>query len=236
MKRTVGFYTDNSISQAVMNAFKRAGVETMHISEFEEQEVHTSIFYGLLRGTGRAIINCIHDEYDYYYLDNGYFDAVYMDRNKVKHMNGEYRLCKNCLIEPFTGAPVSEDARRPLNLLLLPPSPYAAFMYDTTPEDWLQEWTYKARRMGDTFSVRDKLDARPFREAVQEYDAVLAFNSIAAMEAIEAGKSVYTTHGIVRNAHLFGDTLQKYDHGELKAFYAPKQFTLEQIARGEVCL
>jgi len=61
---------------------------------------------------------------------------------------------------------------------------------------------------------------------------------MAAVKAIEMGKAVFTTHGIIRNAHLLGYSgIPYYDMEELRRFYEPKQFTLEQIADlGVKCL
>lgn len=233
------FYeTYNSISKAVAGAFRKNGVEVRHVREFRPSGIQeiledTPIFYGLLRGTGMAVRYCEFEQHDYLYLDNGYFDAVYMDDSKRKEMTGTYRLCRNCLLEPFTGKPAEEAPIQRMKFLVLPPSPYVAFMYDTTPEDWLWEWCNRLASFGHSFTVRDKGTKDPFKVVVQDYDAVLAFNSIAAMEAVKLGKIIYTTHGIIRNAHLLDSIIQRYDYTELTEFYKGKQFTLEEIANGE---
>ena len=227
------FYeTDNVISQTVADAFRKDGVEVRHVRNFSYMSGR-AILYGLLRGTGMAARWLKEAGVDYLYLDNGYFDAVYMDASKRKEMTGTYRICRNCLLEPFTGKPTFQAPHTRLKVLILPPTPYVAFMYDTTPEDWLQEWSRKLADLGCQFTIRDKTARGPFSEVAQGYDAVLAFNSIAAMEALRLGKIMYTTHGIIRNAHLLGSVIQRYDYDDLTEFYRGKQFTLEEIAEGK---
>lgn len=233
----IGYFTDNSISQAVMNAINIAGITTAHIKKFGIKNGSKCIFYGILRGTGSAIKTCeqFKKNVDYYYLDNGYFDAVYMDASKHKEMTGKYRVVKNDLIEPYTGEPNTEE-RRPLKILILPPTPYMAFMYDTTPEDWLQEWTGRCSKMGDSIKIRDKDHTNPvsLSEQLKDYDALLTFNSMSAMTAIKMGKAVYTTHGIVRNSDQFEKSIPYYDYRDMQEFYQGKQYTLEEIKQGAV--
>lgn len=229
------YITENDVSHAVGRAFQAGGVEVRHIREFPEGDGanKTEIFYGILRGSGAAIRHLQYRSKEYYYVDNGYFDAVYMDQNKVKDMGGKYRVVKNGLLEEFKGLPRLVSPRRSLRILALPPSPYSAFMHDTTPEDWLHQWKTRRQANNDWIDVRHKDEKMPLAEQLKTYDAVIAMNSMAVMEAIRLGKAVYTTHGIVRNAEKFETEIPYYSYADMEAFYADKQFTLEEIAEGK---
>jgi len=230
----IGYYTDNTVSQGVMKAFAQSGIEVRHISQFE---AGPSIFYGILRGSGVAMRFLELLGIDYWYLDNGYFDAIYLDEFKIKDMSGKYRVVKNGLIEPVCPYNLNLKVSKPSKVMLLPPTPYTAFMHDTTPEDWNMEWHHRLKEMGHELLVREKNTKVPLAESLNHVDAVLAFNSMAIMKAIEMGKAVYTTHGCVRNTELFYSHLPYYDLEELKSIYEPKQFTLEEIKdRGVECL
>ncbi len=234
----IGYYTDNSVSKAVMRAFKRGGVEIDCIKNFDPIYGDDHIFYGILRGTGRAILQCKAMEHggNFYYLDNGYFDAIYMDERKNKDMSGKYRVVNNALIDQIDIEP-SKIATGRMKVLLMPPSPYTAFMHDTLPEEWTLEWGRKLQALGHEVHTRNKDDNRPFDKAVKEFDAVFAFNSIAVVKAIEMGKAVYTTHGIIPNSGMLEECAPYYDIEKIYEYFAPKQFTLEEIAdRGVGCL
>lgn len=232
---TIGYYTDNSISQCVMKAFSRSGVKVSHICDFDPFNIDHPIFYGILRGTGAAMRHLQYLGESFHYLDNGYFDAVYLDENKQKDMSGTYRLVKNGMIEPITILP-TKAITGPMRFMVIPPSPYTAFMHDMTPEDWIKEWSGRIYRAGHTLGFGDKKPGWSFDDAVKDFDVVFAFNSIAVIRAVELGKSVYTTHGVIQNANILGDTSPYYDINFIKNFYKDKQFTLEQIADGAACL
>ena len=233
---TVGYYTDNNISQSVMKAFKAGGLSINHINNFTPDI--PPIFYGILRGAGTAMRLMQYLQRDYWYVDNGYFDAVYMDVHKKKNMVGKYRVVKNGMIEPMELEPKRLDAAgKNLRVLLLPPSPYTAFMYDTTPEDWNQIWQLKCIDLGYTFKVRTKDEQKPLNKQIKDFDVILAFNSMGIMEGIKADMPVYTTHGIIRNTYYFGSWLPYYDIERIHAFYGPKQFTIKEIqGLGVKCL
>lgn len=235
----IGYYTDNGVSKAVMRAFAAGGVKTEHIDNFHTYDSDTTehIFYGILRGTGRAILVCQSQGTNFTYLDNGYFDAVYMDEHRRKEMSGTYRVVKNAMIEPISIDPTA-TAKGKMRVLIIPPSPYTAFMHDTTPEDWLNTWANKCREYGHETSLGIKEAGISLSDQFEEYDAVFAFNSLSVMKAIEMGKAVYTTHGVIQNSHMLGRLYAPYyDFDKIKKFYEPKQFTLEEIAdRGVACL
>jgi hypothetical protein len=110
-------------------------------------------------------------------------------------------------------------------------------MYDTTPEDWNREWYSKCVLAGHKCDVKEKQPGIPLGDYIGEYDAVFAFNSLVVMKAIEIGKAVYTTHGVIRNSDMLGKVAPYYDLDALKKYYEPKQFTLEEIADlGVKCL
>lgn len=224
----IGYFTDNSISQSVMRSFSRGGMKVQHIKDFDPFNCSESFFYGILRGTGVAMRHLQFLGEDYWYSDNGYFDAIYMDENKQKDMSGTYRIVKNDMIEPMDIEPIKTSTGK-MRVMLIPPSPYTAFMYDTTPEDWMMEWTRVCAEAGHVYFIRDKEERIPFVDAVKDMDAVLAFNSIAVMKAMDLGKAVYTTYGIIRNADMIKSCAPYYDIDAVKKFYEPKQFTLEQI-------
>lgn len=226
---TIGYYTDNNVSQGVMRAFSRGGIKVSHINDFDPFNIDNPVFYGIIRGSGTAMRHLQYLGENYHYVDNGYFDAVYMDEKKRKDMSGTYRIVKNDMIEEIKIDPVKVSSGE-MNVLIIPPSPYTAFMYDTTPEDWNYSCGSRLLASGHKFSVRDKDDTAPFDEAVKDFDAVLAFNSMALVRAIDIGKAVYSTHGIIRNFNLLGECAPYYDISEIKKFYKDKQYTLEQIA------
>ncbi len=228
------FYrTDNSISMGVSRAFEKGGVQVKHVDWFDHNEP-SPIFYGILRGTGSAIRTLQHLEKGFTYLDNGYFNAVYVDKNRLKDMGGMYRVVKNDLIEPYTEGPDKVYTSAPMKVLILPPTPYMAFMYDTTPEDWNCEWINKVQSAGHTPIIRSKETQfdKPIAQEIAAADAVLAFNSMSVMQAAKMGKAIYTTNGIVRNADKVGSEIQYFDYGNLEEFYETKQFTLEEIGEG----
>ena len=227
------WYTDNSISQSFAEVFGEileAG--TNHVRYFEGDIFDTQIFYGIHRGCGNAMRVCQYLNIDYYYIDNGYFDARYVDVNMNKDLGGTYRVVKNDMIQPYEGLSKNEPLL-PLTFCVLPPSPYAAYFYDTTPEDWISDQYDILSRLGHTMFLRGKDSEKPLDEDLEQCDAVLAFNSMAVMRAIELGKAVYTSHGIVRNSHLLTEALPYYDIKDVRAFYADKQYTLDEIGQGK---
>lgn len=226
---TVGYYTDNNVSHTVMNAISARGIQCRHIKDFDSSQ--PGIFYGILRGAGTAIRILKDRGIDFWYVDNGYFDAIYMDSVKKKDMGGKYRIVKNDLIEPCPIVPeaVPTMPHAPLRFLMLPPSIYTAVQHDTTPEDWRITWGQRIHNLGHSRKLRDKDEKIPLDAELADCDAVFAFNSMAVIRAMELGKIVYTTNGIVRNSHLLGRISPRYDIDGVKRYYADRQFTLEQI-------
>lgn len=227
----IGYYTNNNVSNGVMKAFSRAGIPVKHINKFNPDI--SGIFYGILRGSGVAMRILDKKNIPFWYVDNGYFDAEYRDaKSGIKDMGGKYRIVKNDMIEQFTGQPSRSNKVRKMEVLMLPPTPYSAFMHDTTPEDWIIDWTRNLSAVGHKIVRRDKSDKTPLEDQLKDFDAVIAFNSMAVMKAAEMGKAIYTTHGIVRNADKFRSAVEYYDINELRDFYQGKQYTLEEIAEG----
>lgn len=263
----IGYFTSNEISQAVMQAVAKGGyamapvntkpyrvpIEIKHISEFKPDYAEekypcapcsTSIFYGLLRGTGNAMKICQFLREDFYYIDNGYTGAEYIDAKGAKYMDGKLRICKNDMTEVYPGPRIEGPISEGKAFLLIPPSPYTANFYDTTPEDWTQEWGGRLKRKGFTVEVKGKERGQTFAfyfDWVERHKgAVLAFNSMAVMGSMERGIPTYDTHGILRNA---GDIqtenfrpMVNVNFASLKAYYEARQFTLQEIAEGKSCL
>lgn len=231
------YLTDNDVSHAVGRAFEKGGATVQRVKDFSIHNGQRYIFYGILRGSGAAMKTCDHLmnswNFTYYYVDNGYFDAVYLDENKHKEMTGTYRIVKNGLIDKYTGCPIRTEPRRPLKILALPPSPYSAFMHDTTPEDWFMELKKLRSITKDHIDVRNKDEKKPLAEHLLCYDAVVSFNSMSVMEASKLGKAVWDFHGIFRNADKFTKEIPYYDYESLVGFYSTKQFTLDEIAEGQ---
>lgn len=216
-----------------MAAFSESGIPTSHIKEFYEHKGEPSIFYGILRGTGIAMRWCKTQGIDFWYVDNGYFDAEYVNGKMLKTMDGKFRVVKNALIEPYDGEPIlTRETTKGLKILFLPPTPETAFMQDTTPQDWLYHYSLMAHELGYECFKREKGSKVPLEEDIEHVDIVFGFNSMAAMKAIEMGKAVYTTCGVVQNAEMFGKELPYYSLTNLIDFYKDKQFTLEEIKKG----
>lgn len=227
------WHTDNEISQIVASHLVDAGHTPKHIRDFNYIPPQPSIFYGIMRGTGRAMHLMNYLGLDYYYLDNGYTDAQYINENKQKHMTGTYRVVKGAMIEKYAGKLTHTPSNRSKIALVLPPSIYTANHFDTTPEDWVQSITQVLARNGYSTVIRDKTSRKSLDEDLDGAGIVVNFNSMAGMRALERGIPVYDSHWIFSNAHdLFKPEFEPQvyaDYADVKAFYEPKQFTLEQL-------
>lgn len=217
------WHTDNIISKIVAAAFRESGMEVDHIDNFTPQP---SIFYGIHRGCGNAMHVCKHTGHDYYYLDNGYFDAEYVDRSGKKDLSGTYRIVKNGMHEKYQGKsyPFSPH-NQPRKVLLIPPSPYSAYFHNTTPEDFLEhigKWFPDLE-----FTVRSKGSDIDITDAILKHDTVMTFNSMAVIKAVELGRNVLDTNGIFQAGVL------RYKIDNLREFYKDKQLTINQIGDGE---
>lgn len=225
----VGYYTDNELSKRVMQSIP--GIEARHITKFNHYSAG-AIFYGVLRGCGRAMQICPYINHPYYYIDNGYFDALYVDGNMRKNMEGKFRIVKNGMHEVYPGTPTLLPTYMMKNILLIPPSSYSANFYDTTPEDWQQSTITKIQDAGQyNIKIRHKANVTPLADDLIWADAVVAFNS---MIVLQANKPAYDTHGVFRNFDTYWPSPIEYKQEDLRAFYEPKQFTLDEIRRGKV--
>jgi len=218
--------TDNELSHTVMNAI---GGEIKHIRDFDSTPLQPSVFYGLLRGNSRAMHILKYHGIDYWYIDNGYFDAKYVDKKMHKSMDGMFRVVKNDTHDVYPGSPIVSSGKIE-SVLVLPPSPYSASFHHTTPEDWtasVMGW------MIDTghpikATVRHKGSNTPFSTELKDYDAVVAFNSMAVMEAIAAYKPAFDTHGILRNLERYPNP-SIYSPTDIRKYYETKQCSLEYL-------
>lgn len=232
------WYTDNQLSQSVMAAARSSGYEAKHIKFFDQSPLQTGVFYGLLRGCSRAMHILKHSGKTYFYVDNGYTGAQYIDANKVKQMTGTFRVVKNDLLHRYTGEQIRiKPTTGRGNALILPPSPYTAMHHDTTAEDWLQHWTGVMSKHGFKIKIRDKNSKNgQLEDDLIGMDMVLSFNSMSAVRAIQMGVPAYDTHGLFRDAadletEVFTPQL-KVDYEMLASFYKDKQYTLDRIVGG----
>lgn len=235
---TICWYTDNTLSQTVMAPLKAAGYEVRHIRSFDQTPLQSGVFYGLLRGCSRAMHILKHAGHKFWYVDNGYTGATYIDENKVKKMTGTFRVVKNDLLYVYKGDEIRiKPTTGRKNALILPPSPYTAMHHDTTYEDWLHHWAGVISKHGFKIKVRDKGSKNgTLEDDLIGMDMVLAFNSMSVVRAIEMGVPSYDTHGLFRDAadleaEVFTPQL-KYTIDMLKDFYNDKQWTLDRIAGG----
>lgn len=219
----IGWYTDNPLSRTVMEAVAEGRTKqckpfvASHISGFSSKALDfEGLFYGILRGTSRLMHIFHYLGRDFYYIDNGYFDALYVDKSMQKSMEGKFRVVKNGMHEicPYEGKKAQVK-----KILIIPPSSYSANFYDTTPEDWLA---------GKQGRIRTKSSTKTIEDDLAWCDGVLSFNSMVVMKAIEMGKSVMDTHGIFRTKDF-----HTYDIADLRDFYEPKQFTLQEFKEGK---
>lgn len=232
----IGWVTTNVISQKVMAAVEESGIEVRPMNQFMPTE--GSIFYGILRASGYAMRLQERQGLGYYYIDNGYFGAEYVNSENKKQLTGKYRVVKNGMLEVYEGPRINKPADGPKKALLLSPSPYAANHYDATPEDWNDSAKHLLRNLGYEVVLRNKGHHQPIDSYLDGVGLVLGFNSLACMRVIERGIPCYDTHGIFRNAY----DLYKHDFvpevaasiEDLQAFYEPKQYTLEEIKAGKV--
>jgi hypothetical protein len=215
------YYTDNIVSKGVAEYFKAAGFPIKHVNEYNE--LYTPILYGILRGAAAIINHRILSKKDFWYVDNGYFDAQYIDQERQKQLTGTYRIVKNQLLHTYDGEPKDIDPPKNKKILIIPPTPYSAMMHDTTVEDWLEQHAYKILSTNE-YVLRDKENKTPLQVHMDWCDTVLCFNSMIAMDAIKAGKAVETTHGIL-SPPWYG----YYDYEDVKGFFLNKQTTLDKL-------
>lgn len=225
------WHTDNEISHIIGMHLEHH--EARHIRDFNYVPAEPCIFYGIMRGTGRAMHLMKYLGLDYWYVDNGYMDAQYINEQKQKHMTGTYRVVKNGMIERYTGQFTHKYVEGSKIALVLPPSIYTANHYDTTPEDWVHSISQVLWKRGYSTVVRDKSSRKSLDEDLDGVGIVANFNSMAAMRAVERGIPVYDSHWIYSNAtDLFQEDFcpQTYaTYEDVKAFYEPRQFTLDQL-------
>jgi hypothetical protein len=226
------YQTDNSLSQDVGRAL--SGNHTIkHIQQFDTEPMQQAIFYGLLRGCSRAMHIMKHRAIDYWYIDNGYIGAKYIDERNIKEMNGTFRLVKNDMIEPYNGKVTKDKKQAGYRALLMPPSVFTANFYDMLPEEWINVVFKILSARGYQVFKRDKQSHIPLDDDLRDCDLVVNCNSMAAMRAVELGIPVYDTHWIFRNVmDLLDEDFIPTSYAtwdDVKAYYEPKQYTLEQM-------
>lgn len=235
----IAWTSDNPICREVMSALANE-MPIKYIREFGNAPIESNnVFYGILRGSGRAIHLSEYFGIDYYYIDNGYFEAEYIDLDMRKVMSGKLRIVKNDLVEEYKGQKefiIRDDL--PRIALLLPPSVHAANHFGLLPDEWIAEWSHFLIRQGYRVVVRPKGTKTPIEQALDGVGLVLSMHSMACMKAIERGIPVYDTRGIFRNAHalLQNDFKPVLVAGieNVRNYYELKQYTLDEIRAGKV--
>lgn len=211
----------NPISHTVM---KSSGKTIKHLSQFDKTELQPSVFYGMLRGASKAMHILKRAGIDYWYIDNGYYSAKYIDHRNFKDMDGTYRIVKNDTHHLLkNGVAFSGNLK---SILLIPPSPYSAMFHDTLPEDWInQSIKYLGNLYPDVrFVTRNKNSNKSLESDISETDAVFSFNSMSVIKAIEMGKPVCDTHGIIRDMGF-----KLYRYVDVMNYYKDKQTTLDKL-------
>lgn len=226
-KEIISYYTDNPVSQTVMKSLQDKGFPIKHIREFNPNV--PAIFYGILRGAGLWQHTMKSIGVDWFYIDNGYSGAQYVDKKGIKSMEGTYRVCKNKKIEQYPNPPKIGDI--PKSVLVLPPSEATAFADGTTIDDWMNE---QVSILSMPYQIRKKNCNIELEDQLSHFDGMLCYNSMAALEAVRQGKSVHTTNGIFPFTGVTNSNY--YDYENLKSFYIDKQFTLENLYKGIECL
>ncbi len=219
----IGWYTDNALSQQVLSAIPN--INLRHIKDFAPTQ-GDHVFYGIHRGASRAIHLLEYLGIDYYYIDNGYFDALYVNKQGYKNMDGKFRVIKNDMIEVYNIKGQHSD--RGQRVLIIPPTEYTAMHNLTTPEDWGRSVGQPLEDAGVQIRIRKKDTKIALEDELEWCTGVISCNSMVIMRAIEAGKAVCDTHGILRNGYW-----GKYDIADMHAYYDNKQFTLAELRQGK---
>jgi hypothetical protein len=167
---------------------------------------------------------CKHTGHDYYYIDNGYTDAEYIDRSGLKNTReGTYRIVKNDMLEKYGGEGIPLMPNHIIqSCLLIPPSKYTAYFYNTTPEDFMLDIANRYPKLD--YTIRKKTADVDIESDILKHDCVIAFNSMAIMKAIEMGKPVMDIKGITR-----GKEILRYKYADVLEYFKDKQFRLEEL-------
>lgn len=233
----IAWFSDNELSQIVMAKFKQAGFECRHIKLFDQSPLQPGVFYGILRGSSRAMHILHHANTPYFYIDNGYMGAQYVNSDFQKQMTGTFRVVKSDTHHVYRGDEIRiKPVTKRGEVLVLPPTPYTAMHHSITVEDWTQQWGSLLMAHGFKVRMRQKSTKVPLDEDLMGTDMVLSCNSMAGIRAIELGIPAYDTHGLFRDAdditkHVFVPEL-KYSFDMLKDFYNTKQYQLDRIVQG----
>ena len=154
------------------------------------------LVWGLLRGSPEIIEQAIHAKRPWVYLDHGYF--------KRGHFSGHYRMTW-CDFQQRTVKPAPADRweslrvklhpwRKGRNIIVCPPSDHVAKLFGA--EAWLAETLDALGRVTDRpITVRRKGDSPPLPVALQKAHALVAMNSLAAVEAATWGTPVFVSTG-----------------------------------------
>lgn len=218
----MAWFTDNRLSHIVL---KSTGKPMRHINQMDKNELQPSVFYGMLRGAARGMHLLKRAGIDYWYIDNGYYEAKYINHNNIKEMDGTYRVVKNDTHCQFKGNSIKYSGEVK-TILLIPPSAYSAMFNDTLPEDWInQSMKYLSNIYPELrFIIRNKNSEKPLESDINKSDAVFSFNSMSVIRAIECGKPVCDTHGLFRTMDF-----HVYKYKDIIDFYKDKQANVDKI-------
>jgi hypothetical protein len=196
------------------------------------------LVWGLLRGSPEIIGQAIQANRPWVYLDHGYW--------KRGHFHGHYRMTW-CAFQQNRIKPAPDDRWKKLGVELKPwhagdyivvckPSDHVAKMFGA--EDWLETTCELLKKHTDRLIVRRrKDDPIPLPKMLLRAHALVAFNSIAAVEAVTLGTPVFVPKGSA--ASPMGETdLTKIEdplYPEREGWahsLAYGQFTIEEMRDG----
>lgn len=196
MKKPVGFVCGGPHDPTIVSAMALGGGGTVHpVTDPGFKSERPAVFWGLLRGSWEGMEFCLKIGRDALYIDHGYF--------KRGHYDGFYRCSWDGFQGALTPTAPSDDRWRALglelkpwrkggrNIIVCPPSPTVAKLF--ARESWLERTLERIKAHTDRpIIVRNKQDAaaRPLGLDLEDAHCLVAFNSIAAVEAVIAGVPV----------------------------------------------
>ena len=154
------------------------------------------LVWGLLRGSPEIVAQAVEAKRPWVYLDHGYF--------RRGHFSGHYRMTW-CGFQQNRINPAPPDRwerlrvkmhpwRKGRDIIVCPPSDHVAKMFGA--QGWLAETLETLARHTDRpITVRRKDDRHPLPVALTRAHALVAFNSIAAVEAVTLGTPVFVPKG-----------------------------------------
>lgn len=155
-----------------------------------------AIVWGLLRGSPEIVAQAVMAKKPWVYLDHGYF--------RRGHFHGHYRMSW-CDFQQRTIKPAPDDRWQRLNIemkpwrkgdhiVVVPPSDHVANIFGA--HGWLDETRETLRKHTDrTLVIRRKDSQVPLWTELRNAHALVAMNSVAAVEAVVMGTPVFVPEG-----------------------------------------